>query len=115
MSDPYNAGVGGPAWRAQQKRITRNDPTHGEGGWEKPDTSGVVERLKRAFRRRVSGAHTTYGPLQSAIFDALALIQSQRQEIDSLLDGMREIAEEKFRTVGELRAIATRHIEGAGK
>ena len=47
--------------------------------------------------------------------EALALIQSQRQEIDSLLDGMREIAEEKFRTVGELRAIATRHIVGAGE
>ena len=75
------------------------------------DPSGVVALEGLAFHMKAMDCPKS----AKACTDALALIQSLTKERDSLLDGMREIAEEKFRTVGELRAIATRHIEGAGE
>ena len=60
------------------------NPTHGEGGGEKPDTSGVVERLREVFGKRISGKHRTYGPLENAINDALAHIEAQAKEIERL-------------------------------
>ena len=85
---------------------------------EKPatDPSGVVALEGLAFHMKAMDRPKS----AKACTDALALIQSQQEEIDSLLDGMREIYWVRPNqlaavVIKTMRAIATRHIEGAGE
>ena len=59
-----------------------------------------IERLKDVKK------HPEYLKLYTDWDEAETEVENLTAERDALLCGMREIAEEKFRTVGELRAIA---------